>query len=109
MVDPVHPEPERRFQAKDIPDLGFLSLVEQMMREKADSGGFRYGTGRYDGSPWIMWGEICAAMPDVPAKVVLAKANQLIKRKLLDGCGCGCRGDFHVTERGGEWMRMNPQ
>lgn len=35
-----------------------------------------------------------------PPKVVLAKLRRLVKRGLLDGCGCGCRGDFTVKEQG---------
>lgn len=34
--------------------------------------------------------------PDMPWKVVLAKARSLIRRGLIDGCSCGCRGDFEV-------------
>ncbi len=29
-----------------------------------------------------------------PEKVVLAKARRLIKRGVIDGCYCGCRGDW---------------
>lgn len=24
----------------------------------------------------------------------------LIRRGLVDGCGCGCRGDFMITDKG---------
>lgn len=34
--------------------------------------------------------------PDMPWKVVLAKARSLIRRGLIDGCDCGCRGNFEV-------------
>lgn len=30
-------------------------------------------------------------------RLVLAKMRGLIKRKVVDGCGCGCRGDFNLT------------
>ena len=33
-----------------------------------------------------------------PEKVVLAKARKLIKRGLIRGCGCGCRGDFRLPD-----------
>lgn len=36
----------------------------------------------------------CQDYPQMPAKLVLSKARNLIRKKLLDGCGCGCRGDF---------------
>lgn len=35
-----------------------------------------------------------------PAKVVTAKLRKAIKRGLVDGCCCGCRGDFRLTEKG---------
>lgn len=34
--------------------------------------------------------------PGVPRKVVLAKAKRLINRNVIDGCDCGCRGDFEI-------------
>lgn len=38
--------------------------------------------------------------PGVPYKVMLAKMRSLIKRGLVGGCACGCRGDFYLTEKG---------
>lgn len=47
------------------------------------------------------------AMPkDTPGKVALAKMGALIKRGLVNGCTCGCRGDFCITERGKEWLNV---
>jgi predicted transcriptional regulator len=41
------------------------------------------------------------AMPvDASGKLVLAKMKSMIKRGLVDGCPCGCRGDFVITEKG---------
>ena len=37
---------------------------------------------------------------DVPEKVVLSKMRSLIKKSLVDGCYCGCRGNFTITEKG---------
>jgi hypothetical protein len=39
-----------------------------------------------------------------PAKLQLAKMKQLIKRGLADGCTCGCRGDFEITDKGKEFL-----
>ncbi len=44
--------------------------------------------------------EIEKLFPDAPEKVVLAKMRGLIKRGLVDGCGCGCRGNFEITDKG---------
>lgn len=32
-----------------------------------------------------------------PPKVVQAKCRSLIKRGLITGCACGCRGDFWIA------------
>lgn len=42
-----------------------------------------------------------------PFKVVLAKMRSLIKRGLVDGCDCGCRGDFTITEKGAIFLNEN--
>lgn len=35
-----------------------------------------------------------------PDNLVLAKMKNLVKRGLVDGCACGCRGDFKITQKG---------
>ncbi len=37
---------------------------------------------------------------DLPDKLVLAKMRNLILKGLVSGCGCGCRGDFEITDKG---------
>lgn len=44
--------------------------------------------------------------PGVPDKIVLAKMGRLIRRKLVDGCACGCRGDFVITETGRSYVEQ---
>jgi hypothetical protein len=39
-----------------------------------------------------------------PDKVVLAKAKRLVKRGLISGCTCGCRGDFEIMT---EFIKTN--
>lgn len=39
-------------------------------------------------------------------KLALAKMRQLIKRGLVEGCGCGCRGDFVITDEGKEYLKQ---
>ena len=34
-----------------------------------------------------------------PYKVVLAKMKSMIKRGLVRGCACGCRGDYEIIEK----------
>lgn len=37
---------------------------------------------------------------ETPDKLVHAKMRKLISKGLIDGCPCGCRGDFELTEKG---------
>lgn len=69
-------------QAKDIPDADFLNFI-------ATKGATRPAN-------WVHIWHVEERWPDVPPKVLLAKARQLLKRGLIGGCGCGCRGDFHI-------------
>lgn len=81
-------------QCKDIPDRPILEFL-------ADPA-------RYEQSPtgWANWcfedeHDVTQACPDgTPSKLVLAKMRQMIRRGVVDGCPCGCRGDFVITEKG---------
>jgi hypothetical protein len=73
-------------QAKDIADADFLAAVE---RHSTDG---KYGTP----TRWVMRGELTEDFPEVPPKVLLAKARTLIKQGKMYGCPCGCRGDFRL-------------
>lgn len=45
--------------------------------------------------------DVYYAMPEgTPCKVALAKMRSLHRRGLVGGCGCGCRGDFEITDKG---------
>lgn len=70
----------RRPKAADIDDLTAVAVVRQQ------SGGFRSAT---------LW-SIQDALDAWPPKVVLAKLRALLARGILDGCPCGCRGDYRV-------------
>lgn len=94
-----------RIAAKDIPDDVFLGAVEAEQRATGKEIGVRFkpSTGNYDGAPWAMCWRVHDRVNEamgfaVPWKVVLAKYRQLEKRKLVDGCGCGCRGDWQVRK-----------
>ena len=63
-------------KASDISDQQFLDALDP------------------DGSWTMVWDMVKRL--GFPEKVVLAKAKTMIeRRKTLDGCYCGCRGDFH--------------
>lgn len=81
-------------QCKDIPDLPILQFV-------AGHGGRMCN--RYFGDER----DVRQAMPlgfDTPDKLVVAKMARLIQRKLIDGCPCGCRGDYLITDKGEQYV-----
>jgi hypothetical protein len=47
----------------------------------------------------MLW-EIQGFLKDFPTKIVKAKLKKLIEQGLVNGCACGCRGDFVVTASG---------
>lgn len=79
-------------QAKDLDTGVFLRIIDD--KEKAEH-------------CWTFYYEIAEKM-QAPHKVVLAKAAALIKRKLMTGCTCGCRGDFELTAAGEERIAKPP-
>ncbi len=73
----------RHPQAKDIPDDVVLSMLD----------------GTEEWSPWLFMWDLEEVFPDLPRKVILAKMRQLMRRGLVGGCRCGCRGDFYLIRR----------
>lgn len=76
-------------QCKDIPDkpiLQFLAKNPEVWHH------WYKGVNDFD---------VSLAMPaNIPDKLVLAKMRQMIRRGVVDGCPCGCRGDFVITTKG---------
>lgn len=89
---------KNRLQCKDIPDRPILEMLAK-----------RPGV-------WHTWccasrpeDDVATAMPEeIPWNLVLAKMRMLKLRKLVDGCTCGCRGDFVITEKGLAWLEASP-
>lgn len=80
-------------QCKDIPDLPILQFIDS----QRDNGPMGWCNWHGDEFP----NSVTHAMPKkIAGKLLLAKMNQLIRRGLVDGCGCGCRGDFVLTDKG---------
>ena len=82
-------------QCKHIPNKPILEHI-------ATHGGIGCTWYKLDDGPMsVAHRSVIHAMPKgIDAKLVLAKMRQLIKGKLVDGCGCGCRGDFELTDKG---------
>lgn len=74
-----------RVQAKDLSD---AQVLEGIVATRGRNGVPRWST------LWDMQAHLAA----FPSKVVLAKLRSMIKRKVIGGCACGCRGDFEVAE-----------
>jgi hypothetical protein len=76
-------------QAKDIPEEPIMRFIEARHPR------------------WCNWFEghedsILQAMPPgTPPKVGLAKMRAMIRKGMIEGCGCGCRGDFRLPKREG--------
>jgi DNA-binding Lrp family transcriptional regulator len=71
-------------KASDISDAAFVEAVSESARAR----------GHRDATRWDV-----AERLGFPEKVVLAKGRRLIKRGLITGCACGCRGDWEVVPR----------
>lgn len=82
---------KNRVQTKDIPDLPVLERLLEIRRTHNS------------------WGCVfpdvsCSIVPGFPPgtcqKLVRSKIKSLVCRKLIKGCGCGCRGDLELTRFG---------
>lgn len=99
-----------RFQAKDIDDVFFLRCVDwcQMCPTPPST---LHGVANPGYYPlrhlphWVFTWNLEYLMPIFPSEVILAKASALIRRGLLTGCDCGCRGDFELTIEGAQFLR----
>ena len=80
-------------QCKDIPD---KPIMEFLLKNKGHLCNWYFENEK----------DVTNAMPKniTSEKLILAKMKQLIKRGLVDGCTCGCRGDFEITQKGEEWL-----
>lgn len=81
---------DKILQAKHIPEEPILVFLREQTK-------------------WATYGEghsmptVQDAMPKgTPVKIQLAKMRSLIKRGLVEGCCCGCRGDFYIKEDNNE-------
>jgi hypothetical protein len=75
-------------KCKDIPDLPILEFLAR------------------NPGKWHNWyfkdeRDVTQVMPaGTPEKLVLAKMRMLMRRGFVEGCACGCRGDFEITPKG---------
>jgi len=66
-------------KASDIPNDDILMAIRKHMRPIGSS----------------IW-DIFSEFPSFPEKVIRAKLDKMVRRNVLGGCCCGCRGDFTI-------------
>ena len=101
-------------QCKDIPEkpiLEFLLKVERGETHWMPTPEMKPGWGTkpiaYSSATWF-WSDnykpensVVNAMPTgVTGKLGLAKMKAMVRKGLVEGCPCGCRGDFEITNKG---------
>lgn len=76
-------------QCKDIPDAPIIAFLVNLGSRWANHFGDEYDNSVTHGMP-----------PGTPRKLALAKMGMLLRRGIVDGCNCGCRGDWRLTDKG---------
>ncbi len=90
-----------RLQCKDIPTEPVLEFIG------ARDGRWCTWFGADASGAWFE-NSVRRAMPtEVPDGLAVAKMAGLIARGLVDGCSCGCRGDYTLTKRGREAIGLD--
>ncbi len=85
-------------QCKDIPDRPILEFLVGLKGVWGNWFALRFEN------------SVRHAMPKgTPDKLLLAKMRMMIRRKVVEGCCCGCRGDFVITEKGTDELLLPHQ
>lgn len=84
-------------QCKDIPDKPILEFLKSLNGSWAT-----WFYGEYDNTVQKVF-----PIEAQNTKLVLAKMRQMIRRGVVEGCPCGCRGDFVITKKGLEELNEN--
>lgn len=81
----------------EIPDLPVLAFLAHL-QVRVQATGCRWAT---HGDPRYALPTVAVAMPpETPFRLQRAKMIRLMRRGLVVGCGCGCRGDYEITDEG---------
>lgn len=88
-----------KMQCKDLPDLPILEFLSATTGFGATWFDLRDDAGN------LTERSVLNAMPNgTPATLARAKMTMLIRRGLVDGCSCGCRGDYEITDAGKQYL-----
>lgn len=93
MRNNCHGTKSKRIQCKDVSTLEILRFIRKQTDE-----GHRVTWYNVDASNTVRR----VILPVVPDCVLRKKLDNMARKGLLDGCGCGCRGDFKITPKGRE-------
>lgn len=81
-----------KLQCKDIDTIALLRFIDRKSAESLVE--------NPRGSGWVRVWDLEPPYSNLPGKLFRAKTGQLMKQGLLDGCNCGCRGDYELTPKG---------
>ena len=92
----------KTIQAKHVNKLPILEFLAGL-----DQWACIFNTGAGENRDELFDNSVWHAIPkEVPYKVGRAAMANLIKRGLVEGCTCGCRGDFEITDKGREVLAL---
>lgn len=85
-----------KIQSKDIPNEPILTFLKSLEGKEYSSATLFKGFSN----------SLSQVFPDNSnEKMILAKMKKLVKAGLVDGCTCGCRGDFVLLPKGHELIK----
>jgi hypothetical protein len=95
---------KRIAQAKDIPDVHLVQLIKSLGTAPTVFRGTPLTFYPAGPSKWVMVYDICRYWNVIPENVIRAKLKKMVYKGFIDGCWCGCRGDFYVLPKGEELL-----
>jgi len=97
-------------QCKDIPDQPILDFIAMVQRGETfwyptEAQRRAYGERVAHSAATWFWSDdfkpensVVRAMPEgTPPKLALSKMKAMVRKGQIEGCACGCRGDFTVA------------
>lgn len=86
----------KNLQCKHIPELPILEFIGNVDRKEWPLGASIFWDDDFKPANSVFW-----SMPErTPKNLGVAKMKMLLRSGLVLGCGCGCRGDFTLSEKG---------
>lgn len=92
MTNNNHQNKSKRIQCKDVSTLTLLRFVASWTDEFSSVTLFKL-----DDEPRSVWQIM---LPVIPMCVMKQKFENMVRKGLINGCYCGCRGDFTITPKG---------